>query len=176
MQVFNIAGETYSDSDGTALSTLLGGQRVRLTQVGTPVTSSDRQNAELGNDDGGTDGSSNFLGGLDSETDVTLAVTDDNDGLEAGTLTGTGLLLDRLDLLFGFPSALPNSFLSMRFLDLISNHPNSFASFAYFLPSFRQILILILRGKHVRTFMTSSFSLGRKKSTIWYSLTGRECR
>lgn len=27
-----------------------------------------------------------------------------------------------------------------------------------------------------RTFMTSSLSLGRKKSTIWYSLMGRECR
>lgn len=107
---------------------------MRLTQVGTPVTSSDRQNAELGNDDGGTDGSSNFLGGLDSETDVTLAVTDDNDGLEAGALTGTGLLLDRLDLLFGFPSALPNSFFSIVFLDLMSDHPDSFAPFCVFLP------------------------------------------
>jgi hypothetical protein len=29
---------------------------------------------------------------------VTLGVTDDDDGLEAGTLTGTGLLLDGLDL------------------------------------------------------------------------------
>jgi hypothetical protein len=29
---------------------------------------------------------------------VALGVTDDNDGLEAGTLTGTGLLLDGLDL------------------------------------------------------------------------------
>lgn len=89
---------TYSDGDGTTLGALLDGQRVRLTEVGTPVTSPDGQNAELGNDDGGADGGSDFLGGLDTETDVTLGVTDDNDGLETSTLTGTSLLLDGLDL------------------------------------------------------------------------------
>jgi hypothetical protein len=87
-----------TDSDGTALSALLGGQRVRLTEVGAPVTSSDRDDGELGDDDGGADGGRDFLGGLDTETNVTLGVTDDDDGLEAGTLTGTGLLLDGLDL------------------------------------------------------------------------------
>ena len=87
-----------TDSDGTALSALLGGQRVRLTEVGTPVTSSDGNDGELGDDDGGADGGRDFLGGLDTETNVALRVTDDDDGLEAGTLTGTGLLLDGLDL------------------------------------------------------------------------------
>jgi len=71
---------------------------VRLTKVGTPVTATDGENSELGNDDGGTDGGSDFLGGLDSETDVALGVTDEDNGLETGTLTGTGLLLDGLDL------------------------------------------------------------------------------
>jgi hypothetical protein len=71
---------------------------VRLTKVGTPVTTTDGQNAELGNDDGSADGGSDFLGGLDTETDVTLAVTNDDNGLETGTLTGTSLLLDGLDL------------------------------------------------------------------------------
>ena len=71
---------------------------MRLTEVGTPVTTTDGQNAQLGDDDGSTDGSSDFLGGLDSETDVSLGVTNDDDGLESGTLTGTSLLLDRLDL------------------------------------------------------------------------------
>jgi hypothetical protein len=87
-----------SDGNGTTLAALLDGDGVRLTEVGTPVTTTDRNNAELGNDDGSTDSSSDFLGGLDSETDVTLAVADDDDGLESGALTGTGLLLDRLDL------------------------------------------------------------------------------
>jgi hypothetical protein len=71
---------------------------VRLTEVGTPVTATDGENAELGDDDGSADSGSDFLGGLDSETDVALRVTDDNDGLETGTLTGTGLLLDGFDL------------------------------------------------------------------------------
>jgi hypothetical protein len=45
---------------------------VRLTEVGTPVTSSDGNDTELGDDDGGTDSSSDFFGGLDTETDVTF--------------------------------------------------------------------------------------------------------
>lgn len=91
-------GGDKSDGNGTTLGALLDGQRVRLTEVGTPVTSPDGQNAELGNDDSSTDGGSDFLGGLDTETNVTLGVTDDNNGLETGTLTSTGLLLDGLDL------------------------------------------------------------------------------
>ena len=71
---------------------------MRFTEVVTPVSTTDGNDAELGDDDGGTDRSSDFLGGLDTETDVTLAVTNDDDGLEAGSLTGTGLLLDGLDL------------------------------------------------------------------------------
>lgn len=90
--------ETYSDRDGTALSALLGWQRVRKTQVGTPVSTTNWQNAQLGDDDSSTDSSCDFLGGLDTETDVSLRITDDNDGLETSTLTGTSLLLDGLDL------------------------------------------------------------------------------
>jgi hypothetical protein len=71
---------------------------VRLTEVGTPVTTANGNDGKLSDDDGGADGCSDFLGGLDAKTDVTLAVTNDNDGLEASALTGTGLLLDRLDL------------------------------------------------------------------------------
>lgn len=71
---------------------------MRLSEVGTPVTPSDGDDAELGDDDGGADGGCDFLGGLDAETNVALRVADDDDGLEAGTLTGTGLLLDGLDL------------------------------------------------------------------------------
>jgi hypothetical protein len=91
-------GGNETDGDGTALSALLGGQRVRLTKVGTPVTSSDGNDGELGDNDSGADGGRDFLRSLDTETDVTLGVTDEDDGLEAGTLTGTGLLLDGLDL------------------------------------------------------------------------------
>jgi hypothetical protein len=71
---------------------------VRETQVCTPVTSSDWQNAQLGDDDSSSDSSCDFLGGLDTESNVSLRIANDNDGLESGTLTGTSLFLDRLDL------------------------------------------------------------------------------
>jgi len=90
--------ETHPDGDGTALSALLDGDGVRLSEVGAPVTSPDGNDSELGNDDGGADGRGDFLGRLDTETDVTLGVTNDDDGLETGALTGAGLLLDGLDL------------------------------------------------------------------------------
>lgn len=109
-------GYTYADSDGTALATLLAGQRVRRTEVGTPVSTTDGDDAELGDDDGGADGGSDFLGGLDAETDVALGVTNDDNGLETSSLTGTGLLLDGLDL-FGGEFKLAN-----RSLNLQSSH------------------------------------------------------
>ena len=89
---------TYTDSDGAALAALLGGQRVGKTKVGAPVTTSDGDDAQLRDDDGGTDGSRDFLGGLDAETDMTLGVTDNHNGLKSRTLAGTSLLLNRLDL------------------------------------------------------------------------------
>lgn len=82
---------------------------MRLTEVGAPVSTTDGDDAQLGDDDGSADSGSNLLGGLDTETDVTLRVTDDDNGLETGTLTGTGLLLDGLDLYVGKPSALLHS-------------------------------------------------------------------
>jgi len=87
-----------ADSDGTALATLLDGEGVRETEVGAPVSATDGDDGQLGDDDSGADGGSNLLGGLDAETDVALGVTNDDDGLEASALTGTGLLLDGLDL------------------------------------------------------------------------------
>jgi len=89
---------TYPDSDGATLSRLLSSEGVRLTEVGTPVTTPNRKDRKFGNDDSSTDGRGDFLGGLDSQTDVATAVTDDNDCLEPSALTGTGLLLDGLDL------------------------------------------------------------------------------
>lgn len=71
---------------------------MRLTEVGAPVAAADGDDGELGDDDGSADGSRDFLGGLDAEADVALGVANDDDGLESRALTGTGLLLDGLDL------------------------------------------------------------------------------
>ena len=145
---------TYTNDDRTALARLLDRNGVRLTKVGTPVTTTNGNNSQLGDDDGGADGGGHFLGGLDTETNVTLAVTDDNDGFEAGTLTGTGLLLDWLDLYHhAMLASAPN-------LHIAPENPLKVLQLSVF----------------QRTFMTSSLSLGRKKSTIWYSLIGREWR
>lgn len=122
---------------------------MRSTEVGTPVASSHGDDAELGDDDGSADGGSDFLGCLDAETDVTLGVANDDNGLESGSLTGTGLLLDGLDL----------NFHEKRLVSSQTPFPSA-----------------LYNNRFVRTFMTSSLSLGRKKSTIWYSLMGSECR
>ena len=71
---------------------------MRLTKIRTPVASTDRKDGEFGNDDGGADGSSNFLRGLDSEADVTVAIANYNNCLKSSPLTSPGLFLHRLDL------------------------------------------------------------------------------
>ena len=71
-----------------------------VAQRCAPVSSPNGQDAQLGDYDGGADGGGYFFGGLYSQTDVSFGITDDDDGLEAGTLTGAGLFLHGLDLVF----------------------------------------------------------------------------
>ena len=71
---------------------------MRLTEVGTPVTSPDGDDGELGEDDGAADGGRDLLRALDAETDVTVEVTNGDERLEARALTGAGLLLHGHDL------------------------------------------------------------------------------
>uniref|UniRef100_A0A182MF71 Uncharacterized protein n=1 Tax=Anopheles culicifacies TaxID=139723 RepID=A0A182MF71_9DIPT len=68
------------------------------TDLVTPVATTHRDNGQLGQDDGTTDSGGHFLAALHTETDVTVAVTDGDERLEAGTLTSTRLLLDGHDL------------------------------------------------------------------------------
>ena len=87
-----------SDSDATALAGDLAWHSVGSTDLVAPVTTSDWHDGELGQDDGATDGSGDFLGALDAQANVAVVVSHGDDGLEAGTLTGLGLLLHGLDL------------------------------------------------------------------------------
>lgn len=134
------------------------------TKVVAPVAAADGDDAELGDDDRRTDGGGNLLRGLDAETDVALGVTNDDDGLEPGALTGTGLLLDGLDL-YAWKKSLGQPSVST-------------IQFRRRGPDLSRIWPLARRGssQDSRTFMTSSLSLGRKLSTIWYSLMGSEWR
>ena len=76
----------------------LGWHGVGLSDLVAPEASSHWHDGQLGEDDGATDGRRDFLGALDSEADVAVVVTDGDEGLKPGPLTGTGLLLDRHDL------------------------------------------------------------------------------
>jgi hypothetical protein len=71
---------------------------VHVTDLVTPIASSDGDELELGTDKGTLDSNLNFLGNLDTETDVTVLVSNDDNSLKAGSLTGLGLLLDGDDL------------------------------------------------------------------------------
>lgn len=69
-----------------------------FTKSSTPVTSADGDDREFGEDDGAPDGGRDFLCALDTKSDVAVEVADGDECLEAGTLAGTGLLLDGHDL------------------------------------------------------------------------------
>jgi hypothetical protein len=84
--------------NGTTTTRNLARNGVRLTKVGTPVTTTNGDDSELSEDDTTTNSSSNFLGTLDTQTDMTVFITNDNESLETGTLTSSGLLLNRHDL------------------------------------------------------------------------------
>jgi hypothetical protein len=71
---------------------------VRLSKIAAPVSATNGNDAQLGDDYGGADCSGDFFGRLDAEADVALRVSDDYDGLESSALTGASLLLDGLDL------------------------------------------------------------------------------
>lgn len=49
-------------------------------------------------DDSSFDGSLHFLGAFPSQTDMTISISDTHVGLESGSLSGLGLLLDGFDL------------------------------------------------------------------------------
>ena len=87
----------HADGNRTRLALNLGGDGVDTTDSGAPVATADRDDVHLGIDEGALDGNLDFLADLDAETDVALPVTASDDSLEAGALTGLGLLLDGED-------------------------------------------------------------------------------
>jgi len=91
-------GRDQTNRNGTTLSGNLAGNRVGKTGRTSPVSSSDRNDIELGRSDGSTNGRRNFGRALDSESNVSGGIANGHKGLEAGALTGRGLLLDGHDL------------------------------------------------------------------------------
>jgi len=106
----NLLWDGGSDNTGTTgsgselhaeratLTSALAGNGMDLSDLVTPVTTTDGDKVELGNDESALNGNLDFLGDLDTETDVTILITDNDNSLEAGALTGLSLLLDGNDL------------------------------------------------------------------------------
>ena len=69
-----------------------------LAKLGAPEASPHGNNGELCHDDGATDGGGNFLAALHTESNVAVVIADRHEGLEPGSLSSPGLLLDRHDL------------------------------------------------------------------------------
>ena len=107
--------ETHQD--GTALACNLARDGVGFTDLVTPVTTTNWNDRELGQNNGTTNSSGNFFWTLDSQTNMTIVITNScwwnwleceneieinvkltNKSLEASTLTSSGLFLDRHDL------------------------------------------------------------------------------
>ena len=64
-----------------------------LPNLVPPVTSPHRDHRQLSQNDSTTNGGGDFLAALDAMCNVVVTVTDDDEGLEMGTLTGISLLL-----------------------------------------------------------------------------------
>lgn len=80
------------------LVTYFAGDSVRSADLVAPVSTSDRDDRQLGQDDGSPDSGGDFFAALDSQSHVSGRVADGNDRLESCSLTGTCLLLDGHDL------------------------------------------------------------------------------
>lgn len=76
------SGRRYqANLHGTAFAGHLTWHCVRLADLVTPVTASNRHDGELGQDDSTANSSGYFLGAFDSQSNVTVAVSDGNKGL-----------------------------------------------------------------------------------------------
>jgi hypothetical protein len=69
-----------------------------VTDLVTPVSTTDWDDAELGSHESTLNGTLDFLRVLPPKTDMAILITDSHERLKAGTLTGASLLLDALNL------------------------------------------------------------------------------
>ena len=67
---------------------------MRLTDLVTPISSSDWDDVLLGDLESLSNGDLNFLCAFDSNSDVSVLVSDSEDSLESGSLTSLSLLLN----------------------------------------------------------------------------------
>ena len=68
-----------------------------ITDFVSPIASSDWDKRKLGSNECSLDGNLDFLGNFNTKTDVTVQISNSNDGLKSGSLTSLCLLLDGHD-------------------------------------------------------------------------------
>lgn len=86
-----------SAHDRSNLAADLGWHRVWFTKGSAPVTSPHRDHSQFGQDDSAADGGSDFLGAFNTQSDMSVEITDSDKGFEPCALAGAGLLLNRHD-------------------------------------------------------------------------------
>ena len=91
-------GWDQADKNGAATTSNLAWDGVWLTELAAPVSTADWDDGELGIDHTTADGSGNLAGALDTETYVTVVVTDGNESLEVCFWTGAIFMTSSLSL------------------------------------------------------------------------------
>jgi hypothetical protein len=76
----------------------LAGHGMGVTELGTPVSTTNRDARELAEDDGTPNGGGDLLRALDTKADMAVRIADGDERLETRALAGTGLLLHGHDL------------------------------------------------------------------------------
>jgi len=95
---YSFRGWDQSDSNRSTFTSDLTWDSVDISDLVSPISSSDWDNVELGVLKTILNGDLDFLGDFDTDSDVSILVSDSNNGLESGSLTSSSLLLDRHDL------------------------------------------------------------------------------
>lgn len=94
---YTFRGWYQSNADRSALSGHFTWNGMYISDLVSPVSSSDWDKVELGILKSVLDGNLYLLSDLNTESDVSVSVSDSDDGLESSSLTGSSLLLDRHD-------------------------------------------------------------------------------
>ena len=120
-------GRDESHMDGSTFGVYLAWNGVWFSKFGTPVASSDWNNRKLGQNNSRSDGVGDFFGTLDSESDVSGAISDDDGGLESVKIqknevkkSSSNLVQKSKDfflVLLYLPSSLTGSGLFLNWLD-----------------------------------------------------------
>jgi len=71
---------------------------VRESDLVSPITSSNGNNTDLGKDNSSSNCGGNFLCALNSESNMSVVISNNNESLESSTLSSTSLLLNGHDL------------------------------------------------------------------------------